>query len=134
MTIGSMIKQRRKDAGLTQNELAQKVGCATITIRQYESGKREPNISALYDIANALGVEIFDLIPDEPCQDPFSGLSEEEKEYVIKVSGGDETALAILLIFLHLPDDKKFLFLKEVKRISRDTKEENYAVDPQEKD
>lgn len=135
MEIGSIIKQRRKEAGLTQEALAKKVGCATITIRQYESGKREPNLSTLHDIANALNVGIFDLLPDDPNQDPYEGLSEDEKNCILSVSRENETLKAILTIFFQLPDDRKILFLKELRRLEKEAAEEEaHAVDPQEND
>lgn len=58
MTIGAKIKEVRTHFGLTQKKLAEKSGLAEITIRQYESGKREPKIEALIKIANALNVAI----------------------------------------------------------------------------
>lgn len=135
MEIGHLIKQRRKEAGLTQEALAKKVGCATITIRQYESGKREPNVSTLHDIANALNVGIFDLLPDDPNQDPYEGLSEEEKDCIRSVSRKSETLTAVLTIFFQLPDDRKILFLKELRRLEKEAAEEEAnAVDPQKND
>lgn len=133
MEIGEIIKEKRRSAGLTQEALAQKIGCATITIRQYESGKREPGIEALIDISNALGIEIFDLIPDDPKQpDPFDNLSEDQKEFVLNVSEGNDTLKSILTIFLQLPDDKKILFLKKMKQLEKEAEEETHAVDPKE--
>ena len=133
MEIGEIIKEKRLAAGLTQEVLAQKAGCATITIRQYESGKREPNITALSNIADALGVDILDLIPTEPQKDPLSGLTEDEREYIAKISGGNEAVQAVLSIFLRLPDAQKLLFLKELKRLSAEAEvERKNAVDPKE--
>ena len=133
MELGEVIREKRRAAGLTQEALAQKVGCATITIRQYESGKREPSISTLSNIANALGVEVFDLIPNEPEKALFSELSSEEREYITKISEGNETIQAILSIFLRLPDTGKLLFLKELKRVSTESEvKQKNAVDPQE--
>ena len=56
MDYGNNIKLARKEAGLTQEQLAKKCGVATITIRQYESGKRQPRFEQLQEIAIALGV------------------------------------------------------------------------------
>lgn len=56
MTIGQRIKQARKNAGLTQRELAEKSGTATGTIQQYELGKRQPRTEQLQRIAAALNV------------------------------------------------------------------------------
>lgn len=56
MTFGQRIKEARKKAGLTQKELAIKIGAATGTIQQYELGKRQPRLEQLEAIASALGV------------------------------------------------------------------------------
>lgn len=40
MRIGEKIKDIRKRAGLTQEELAKQVGVSTMTIRRYESNER----------------------------------------------------------------------------------------------
>ena len=133
MEFGGVIRQRRKEAGLTQEQLAKRIGCATITIRQYESGKRTPSLNVLQDIANALDLEIVDWLPDDTSQDaPFKGLSEEEKNTVLAVSGGNDTLNAILTIFFQLPDEGKIVFLKELKRLSKEAEEESNAVNTQE--
>lgn len=133
MEFGGVIRQRRKEAGLTQEQLAKRIGCATITIRQYESGKRTPSLNVLQDIANALDLEIFDLLPDDTSQNaPFKGLSEEEKNTVLAVSGGNDTLNAILTIFFQLPDEGKIVFLKELKRLRKEAEEESNAVNTQE--
>ena len=40
--IGEKIKQVRKERGYTQKELAELCEIATITLRQYESGREPP--------------------------------------------------------------------------------------------
>lgn len=65
MGYGQNIKAARKIAGLTQEQLAKKCGMATITIRQYESEKREPRLTQLDCIAKALGVTYFHLADSE---------------------------------------------------------------------
>lgn len=62
MNIGQRIKEARKNAGLTQRELAEKSGTATGTIQQYELGKRQPRLEQLRAIAAALGVQVVDLL------------------------------------------------------------------------
>lgn len=54
MNLGERIRQARKEAGLTQKQLAEKIGVAAITIRQYESSKREPRYETLRSIAAAV--------------------------------------------------------------------------------
>lgn len=55
-TTGERIKKARKDAGLTQAELAQACEVATITIQQYERDKRMPNQEMLRIIADKLKI------------------------------------------------------------------------------
>lgn len=64
MTTGQLIKAARKKAGLTQARLSELAGVATITIQQYELGKRQPRIGQLQAIASALGVPVQELISD----------------------------------------------------------------------
>lgn len=47
MSIATNLKKLRKDAGLTQQELAQKVGLPLRSIINYENGLREPNSRAM---------------------------------------------------------------------------------------
>lgn len=55
MNIGEVIKEKRIEKGLSQKQLATLVGCAEITIRQYENGSREPRFERLEKIAEQLG-------------------------------------------------------------------------------
>lgn len=67
MSYASNIKRARRAAGLTQQELAQKVGIATITLQQYERGVREPRLERLKEIAAACAVplaHLTDIIED----------------------------------------------------------------------
>lgn len=60
MDIGKRIQRARKQAGLTQKQLAEQVGIATGTLQQYELGKREPRFEQLTKIANVLNTDEAD--------------------------------------------------------------------------
>lgn len=62
MTIGEQIKTFRKKLGFTQKQLAERCEVAEITIRQYESNKRQPRIEQLQKIASVLEVPIWTLL------------------------------------------------------------------------
>lgn len=64
MTIGQSIKMARTKAGLTQKQLAEKSGIATITLQQYERDVREPKLVTIAKIAHALDLYASDLIKD----------------------------------------------------------------------
>lgn len=69
ISIGTNIKKFRKEKKLKQHELAQLLGVAPITIRQYESGKREPNLKKMFEIAEQLNVSINDLTAEDLEED-----------------------------------------------------------------
>ena len=65
MTVGECIKAARKKAGMTQKELADKLGIPYQGISQYERGIRNPKIATVKKIAEALQVSPSELIPGE---------------------------------------------------------------------
>jgi transcriptional regulator with XRE-family HTH domain len=56
MTIGERITSLRKESGMTQTDLANKIHAARNTVTNYETGVRVPNDMALNSIADAFGV------------------------------------------------------------------------------
>lgn len=63
-TSGENIRALRKLCGLTQEELANKSGISTMSIRRYESNLRDPNIETLRRISKALNAELYLLSGD----------------------------------------------------------------------
>lgn len=61
--IGSKIKHFRQELGLTQKELAQKIGMGATTVTNYEKGFRTPKKDSLFKLADVLNVSIDDLFP-----------------------------------------------------------------------
>jgi predicted ATPase/DNA-binding XRE family transcriptional regulator len=55
-TFGSRLKQLRQEHGLTQDALAERVGCATQTIRKIEGGQRRPSYQIAAKLAEQLGI------------------------------------------------------------------------------
>lgn len=56
MGTGERIAAARKAAGVTQLQLAEKIGKTKSSIANYESGFREPDSETIYAIAQVLGV------------------------------------------------------------------------------
>lgn len=56
--IGDRIKELRINKGLTQLELADKLGFTSQTISNWESGIREPDVDALSQLANLFNVSL----------------------------------------------------------------------------
>jgi transcriptional regulator with XRE-family HTH domain len=58
MNLGKSIKLCRASRGLSQGELAKKIGKSISYISLIEQGKRDPAISTVEEIAHALGVPV----------------------------------------------------------------------------
>lgn len=61
VTIGNRIRAAREAAGLTQGELAEKVGVATNSICRYELGETGLSVERAQEIAAALGTTLSHL-------------------------------------------------------------------------
>lgn len=66
MLYGDKIKQYRKHKNYTQKELAAKAGIAINSLRRYEANERCPNVETLSKIAEALDVNIQELLFHDP--------------------------------------------------------------------
>jgi transcriptional regulator with XRE-family HTH domain len=59
--LGRRVADQRKRAGLTQAQLAERVGVATETVSRLERGSAIPSLARLEAVASALGVETHEL-------------------------------------------------------------------------
>lgn len=60
MTVGEMIKLKRKEKGITQDELAKKLGISRPAVAQFEKETSHPRTETLQKIAEALGVPVYE--------------------------------------------------------------------------
>lgn len=84
------IRERRKELGLTQKELAKKVGVSFRTIQNYENGITPPSLYIIEKIALALEVSVETLISQYKFDNNFSAQQilekvTQDKEYKSKV-------------------------------------------------
>ena len=63
--VGRNAARLRRQAGLTQEQLAERCGLSQQYLSKLESGRRNPTVVTLYEIATALGVSHVELVrPD----------------------------------------------------------------------
>ena len=60
--MGEKLKAARKAAGMSQAELAEKIGCFQKDISRWESGLHEPGALTLKKMAQALGCSMDELV------------------------------------------------------------------------
>lgn len=131
-----LLKEYRKERGLTQLEAAKKLGVARTTYADYEKGKIQPPIDKIQRISMWLDVPTSDLMQAENdtgidvSKVPFEKtLSDSEKIFMVnrikeKVHIYETFDLAANMIFnLDIPKTEKNLILDLMHYIS-----ENYAL------
>ena len=62
MNSGEYIKKIRQEKGLSQKELGEKLGVSQQMIGQWETGKANPKIETIQKIADALEVELWEIV------------------------------------------------------------------------
>ncbi len=61
-TLPENLKRIRRNAGLTQEQLAMLIHVSTPTIARYEHGESYPPIDRLYDMAHVMGVNVEEFL------------------------------------------------------------------------
>jgi uncharacterized protein len=73
-TAGALLRKARREAGLTQAELAAKAGTTQSVVSAYESGHRQPALPTLAALVDAAGCELVVGIRQQPRRlDSLSG-------------------------------------------------------------
>ena len=62
---GTTIRKLREGRGLTQAELAERIGVSSKTVSKWETAKGLPDISLLQPLAKALGISVIELMNGE---------------------------------------------------------------------
>jgi transcriptional regulator with XRE-family HTH domain len=63
--FGRLLRARRKDAGLTQSQVAERVGLTRTSITNIERGIQHISLHQLFLLASAVGVGPVSLLPDQ---------------------------------------------------------------------
>lgn len=64
-TILNNLKRLRKEKGITQEEMANRLGISRVTYYSIENGKQELSIQKVDEIVKILNITLFDLIKSE---------------------------------------------------------------------
>ena len=63
VAFGLKLRQQRKKAGITQNELAEKTGVTRVYVGLIERGETSITLEKVYRLAEALDCDISELLP-----------------------------------------------------------------------
>lgn len=107
MSIGENIKKYRKQAELTQKELAEKANLSESAIKYYESNRRNPKLETLDKIGDALGISINYLTSKEEKKSLITEEIQETKQLLEQLmeTPSDEEYEIILKLVKHYNDN-----------------------------
>ncbi len=100
-TMGKRISDLRKNKGMTQEQLAQRVGVTAQAVSKWENDLSCPDISILPQLAEALGVTTDELLGRAPLQEVKTEKRNDTKGHVsvkLKMSSVEKLVVALLLM------------------------------------
>lgn len=112
--VGKRVRHRRWLVGMTQQQLAEKVGIKFQQIQKYETGANRVSASRLWDIADALDVQVsffFDGLEVDKNTDKVS-------ESVPADLMGDKEALDLVRSYYSIPENQRRRLFELAKVLS----------------
>lgn len=102
--VGQRIRQRRWLAGMTQQKLAELVGIKFQQIQKYETGANRVSASRLWDIADALGVEVAHFFEGLEAE---QGQSDTLPQNIPANLIGDKEAMDLVRSYYSIPEHQR---------------------------
>lgn len=91
VNMGPRIKSLRKGAGLTQEEFASLCGISSMSVKNYESGRREVPLETIRRIAHLFGIPLSNLVDQNTAEEEPAHLQAlyQIGQMVRQTNGGD---------------------------------------------
>ena len=96
--IGSFLKELRKEKGLTQEQLAEKLNVSRRTVSRWETGNNMPDLDLLTEMADFYQVDLRELMNGERKNEQ---MDKEMKETVLQVADYSNEEKARLMRRMH---------------------------------
>ena len=81
--IGRLLQELRKEKGLTQEQLAERMGVARRTVSRWETGSNMPDLDILMELADLYAVDLREILSGERKSER---MDREMKETVLQVA------------------------------------------------
>ena len=102
--VGKRIRRRRRLLGVTQQQLAERVGIKFQQIQKYETGANRVSASRLWDIADALEVQVSFFFEGLPARD---GAEAETADGAAEDLFDDKEALDLVRSYYAIPENQR---------------------------
>jgi len=96
--VGKRVRHRRWMVGMTQQQLAEKVGIKFQQIQKYETGMNRVSSSRLWEISKTL---------DVPVSHFFEGVDEEETATAGQDVLADKEAMELIRFYYAMPENQR---------------------------
>lgn len=139
MDFGDKIREIREKRGLSQKELAVKIGVAKSTYSLYESGKREPDVEKIKKIAKVLEVSGDDLLDIDVSYNNFNPILDTTETLLIEkyrsISDDGKTLINNILNFIceneldltrakmHEVSEEEFEYVQKIREFNEPSQE-----------
>lgn len=98
MKVGKFLQELRKEKGMTQEQLAEKMGVARRTVSRWETGSNMPDLDILIELSDLYAVDLREILSGERKSEP---MNQEMKETVLQVAEYNNEDKARLLRRMH---------------------------------
>lgn len=120
MEFNEKLQQLRKQKGMTQQELAEKLFVSRTAISKWESGRGYPNLDSLKAIASFFAVQIDELISSNQVLTIAAENQKQEKGHFRDLVFGLLDVCTVLLFFLPLFAEKGDYFIRATSLLTLD--------------
>ncbi len=92
--VGNFIGSLRRERGMTQEELGERLGVTNKTVSRWETGKYMPDVDKLLELAGLLGVSVNELLSGERLETPERAAEKADENLISALSESDAFGLA----------------------------------------
>ncbi|MFT5346737.1 MAG: transcriptional regulator with XRE-family HTH domain [Sulfitobacter sp.] len=100
--VGKRVRHRRWMVGMTQQQLAERVGIKFQQIQKYETGMNRVSASRLWEIASALGVQVSFFFDGLGAKATEAGPSDLPSDLL-----ADKEALELIRSYYSIPENQR---------------------------
>lgn len=90
LKIGKFISEKRKAKGMTQAQLAEKLGITDMAVSKWETGRSMPDVSLMLELCSLLGITVNDLLCGEVVS--MEKINETTEKNLLEMAGQKEAA------------------------------------------
>lgn len=108
VAVGAYLQERRKAAGLTQEEVARRLGVVGRTVSDWEAGRYSPGFDLMVRLVGVIGGKIDDVVRQFLSDEPDRAdevLTQAERDSILALATNDLKRSALLRRIAQMSDD-----------------------------